>query len=89
MYKVEFLKEALDELKRIDSIWQKRIINKIKILSKNPQSLANNIKKLKGKYNEYYRLRVGNYRIIYSEERDHLTILIVRIGHRRKIYQNL
>ena len=89
MCKVEFLKEALDELKRIDSIWQKRIINKIKILSKNPQSLANNIKKLKGKYNEYYRLRVGNYRIIYSEERDHLTILIVRIGHRRKIYQNL
>lgn len=86
MYKVEFLKEAVEELSRIDSIWQKRILNKIKILTDNPKHLANNIKKLKGRYHEYYRLRVGDYRIIYSIEKDRLVILIVRVGHRKEIY---
>ncbi len=86
MYKVEFLKEAVEELSQIDSIWQKRILNKIKILTDNPKHLANNIKKLKGRYHEYYRLRVGDYRIIYSIEKDRLVILIVRVGHRKEIY---
>ncbi|MFH1249878.1 MAG: type II toxin-antitoxin system RelE/ParE family toxin [bacterium] len=86
MYSVEFLKEAVEELSNIDPIWQKRILNKIKILSADPKNLANNIKKLKGKYQEYYRLRVGDYRVIYSQENDRLIILIIRIGHRKEIY---
>jgi len=86
LYKVEFLREAVKELSRIDSIWQKRILNKIKILTENPKRLANNIKKLKGRYQEYYRLRVGDYRIIYSIEKDRLLILIIRVGHRKEIY---
>lgn len=86
MYSVEFLKEAIDELSHIDPIWQKRILSKIKILSANPKNLANNIKKLKGKYRDYYRLRVGEYRVIYSQENDRLVILIIRVGHRKEIY---
>ncbi|MFH2025393.1 MAG: type II toxin-antitoxin system RelE/ParE family toxin [bacterium] len=86
MYSVEFLKEAVEELSNIDPIWQKHILNKIKILSADPKYLANNIKKLKGKYQEYYRLRVGDYRVIYSQENDRLIILIIRIGHRKEIY---
>lgn len=86
MYSVEFLKEAVEELSNIDPIWQKRILNKIKILSADPKNLANNIKKLKGKYQEYYRLRVGDYRVIYSQEKDRLVIIIIRIGHRKEIY---
>jgi len=83
---VEFIKEAVEELSRIDPIWQKRILNKIKILSADPKNLANNIKKLKGKYRDYYRLRVGDYRVIYSRENDRLIIIIIRIGHRKEIY---
>jgi len=86
LYSVEFLKEAVEELSNIDPIWQKHILNKIKILSADPKNLANNIKKLKGKYQEYYRLRVGDYRVIYSQENDRLIILIIRIGHRKEIY---
>ncbi|MCD6441699.1 MAG: type II toxin-antitoxin system RelE/ParE family toxin [Candidatus Marinimicrobia bacterium] len=86
MYKVEILNEAVEELSRIDPIWQKRILKKIKILFDNPQNLANNIKKLKGKYHEYFRLRVSDYRVIYSQETDRLVILIVRVGHRKEIY---
>jgi len=83
---VEFIKEAVEELSRIDPIWQKRILNKIKILSADPKNLANNIKKLKGKYRDYYRLRVGDYRVIYSRENARLIIIIIRIGHRKEIY---
>ena len=86
MFSVEFLKEAVEELSNIDPIWQKRILNKIKVLSDDPKNLANNIKKLKGKYQEYYRLRVGDYRVIYSQENDRLVIIIIRIGHRKGIY---
>lgn len=86
MFLVEFLKEAIEELSNIDPIWQKRILNKIKILSDDPKNLANTIKKLKGKYQEYYRLRVGDYRVIYSQENDRLVIIIIRIGHRIEIY---
>lgn len=86
MYSLKFLKEAVTELEHIDPIWQKRIINKIKILAKEPKALANNIKKPKGKYHDYYRLRIGEYRVIFSMEKNELIILIIRIGHRRKIY---
>ena len=86
MSTVEFIKEAVEELSRIDPIWQKRILNKIKILSADPKNLANNIKKLKGKYRDYYRLRVGDYRVIYSRENARLIIIIIRIGHRKEIY---
>jgi len=86
LYSVVFLEEATKELSQIDPIWQKRILNKIKILSADPKILANNIKKLKGKYQEYYRLRIGDYRVIYSQENDRLLIVIIRIGHRSEIY---
>jgi mRNA interferase RelE/StbE len=86
LYSVIFLEEATKELSQIDPIWQKRILNKIKILSADPKILANNIKKLKGKYQEYYRLRIGDYRAIYSQENDRLLIIILRIGHRSEIY---
>jgi len=86
LYSIEFLKEAIEELKRLDQVWQKRIINKLKILATDPASLANNIKLLKGKYHEYFRLQIGDYRVIYSREETQLVILIIRIGHRKEIY---
>ncbi|RTZ59711.1 MAG: hypothetical protein DSZ31_03460 [Gammaproteobacteria bacterium] len=44
------------------------------------------MKPLKGKYKGLYRLRVGNYRVIYKRDNDKLVILVIRIGHRRDIY---
>jgi len=67
-------------------VWQKRILNKIKVLSADPEILANNIKKLKGMYQDYNRLRVGDYRVIYSREKERFLIIIIRIGHRKEIY---
>jgi len=44
------------------------------------------IKKLKGDWAGFYRLRLRNYRVIYEKMNDLLVIHIVRVGHRAKVY---
>ena len=87
MYTLKFLGRALQDLKKIDLPFQKIIKEKLLILAENPGILKNNIKKLTGTKEDYYRLRVGSYRIIYEKRDKELIILIIRIGHRKEIYQ--
>ncbi len=87
VYALKFLGKALDDLTRIDLPFQKIIKEKLLILAENPAVLENNIAKLAGTKEDYYRLRVGSYRIIYEMRDKELVILIVRIGHRREVYQ--
>jgi mRNA interferase RelE/StbE len=89
MYKLKFLGKAQSDLKNIDRAHQKIIKEKLLILAKNPEVLKNNIKRLGGTKNDYYRLRVGNYRVIFKKEEKQLIIIIVRIGHRKEIYFSL
>jgi len=86
MYRIEFLKEAYEEFKKLDKPIQRIIKEKLILLAKNPEALKNNIKPLKGNYSDLYRLRVGNYRVIYKIEKQKLIILIVRVGHRKEVY---
>ena len=86
MYKLKFLGKALDDLKKIDRAHQLIIKEKLLVLAENPQVLKNNIKKLSGIKDNYYRLRVGRYRVIFKKEEKRLIIIIVRIGHRKKVY---
>lgn len=89
MYKLKFLGKALDDLKKIDRAHQKIIKAKLLILAENPGVLKNNIQKLVGTKEDFYRLKVGNHRIIFKKEEKKLTILIIRIGHRKEIYLSL
>ena len=89
MYKLEFLGKALEDLEKINRAQQKIIKEKLLILAKNPEVLKNNIKKLSGTKEEFYRLRVGSYRIIFKKEKEHFLITIIRIGHRKEIYFSL
>ena len=86
MYKVEFLKTALDEFEKLDKAVQKLIKEKLDILRVNEDNLKNNIKPLNGIYKGLFRLRVGNYRIIYQKQESKLLVTIVRLGHRKEIY---
>lgn len=86
MYKVEYLPEAIKELASLDKPIQKIVKEKIDQLSTDLNALKNNIKALQGIHNGKYRLRVGNYRIIYRLENETITITIIRIGHRKEIY---
>ena len=89
MYKLKFLGKALDDLKKIDRAHQIIIKEKMLMLTENPQVLKNNIKKLKGTKGNYYRQRVGSYRVIFNKKEKQLIIVIVRIGHRKEVYFSL
>jgi mRNA interferase RelE/StbE len=85
MWSVSYSAEALGTLARMDRVIAKRLRAKILALARNPLAANNNVKKLAGI--EGYRLRVGDWRIIYTLRHEVLTVVVVRVGHRREIYQ--
>lgn len=84
MYRIEFVKKAVKQFKTLSSQEQKRIKAKIDTLANEPR--PNGVVKLSGKDN-LYRIRVGDYRIIYSIKDTQLLILVVKIGNRRDVYR--
>ena len=60
-----------------------RIISALYALADDPR--PHGVKKLKG-YRDYWRIRVGDYRIIYTIQDDRLLVVVIRIGHRREVY---
>ena len=85
-YKIEWKQSAQKGLKKLKNKTISKILQTVETLSDNPHPYGNH--KLRG--SEYtYRVRVGDYRIIYSIYSDIMTIEIVRIGHRKEIYRKL
>ena len=82
-YKIEFKKSAYKELKLIPKKELKRILSKIESLSENPR--PEGCKKLSAL--ERYRIRQGDYRILYSIEDNVLIIYIVKISHRKNVHE--
>ena len=81
MFKIEWKEHALTQLEKLESILVQRIIKKVEELSDDP--FSKDIKRLKGSND--FRLRVGDYRIIFSIEKDLITIL--KVGHRKSVYE--
>lgn len=84
-YKVEILKGALKQLKKLSPELQERIQLKIDELAIEPR--PNKVKKLINRENAY-RIRVGDSRVIYDIFDDILVVNVVEIGHRSKIYKD-
>ena len=84
MYKIEFKRSAKKELSKLPQKDQVLILKAIKRLSDDP--LPSGSKKIVGS-ELTYRIRIGNYRVIYNLYNKELTIEVVRIGHRKNIYQ--
>jgi len=82
MKHVTYTHEALKTLKRLDGATRKRIVMKIDQLARAPEELSGNVKKLQG--SSYFRLRVGDWRVIYAE--DLTVIAVVRIAPRGDAY---
>jgi mRNA interferase RelE/StbE len=81
-YKVSLTPSARKSLLALSKPDQKRLSIAIELLSENP--IPPKASKLKGR--QGYRIRVGNFRVIYSFDGKQLTILILDIGHRREVY---
>lgn len=84
LYKIEWKRSAVKELKKLSKENINRILETVEALTSSP--LPNQTKKLVGSENSF-RIRVGDYRIIYTVSSKILTIEIIRVGHRRDIYK--
>lgn len=87
-YSVELTKSAAKEFKKLQKSIKEKVIEAIRFLSQNPYTELLNIKKLKGA-ESLYRIRIGDYRIVYEVSDHKLKILIIKIGHRKDVYQKL
>ena len=83
-YEVAFKPSAFRSLANFPIAAQKRILVKIESLAENP--FPPGVKKLRGDEN-LYRIRVGDYRVICQVQSELLLVLVLRIGHRKEIYQ--
>ncbi len=82
-HRIEIKKSAAKELQKIARKDRIRIIEKIRSLSSNPAPSGS--KKLSG--GNKYRVRQGDYRILYEIFESTITIVVVRIAHRRDVYR--
>jgi mRNA interferase RelE/StbE len=85
-YQVEFVKSAEKEFEKLPARIRSKIAEALALLAVNPFSELLNIKKLKGA--EYlFRIRLGDYRIVYEVWKKRLVVIVVKIGHRSEIYR--
>ena len=82
-YRVEVRPGAVRALRKIDPTIRPRIEGIITLLAEDPRPPAS--RPLRGRPG--YRVRVGDYRIIYTIEDDVLLIVVVALGHRRDVYR--
>ena len=82
-FKVTLMPRAIKALEKINEPYYSNIKTAIYSLSDNPR--PNGYRKLKGRLG--YRLRIADYRIIYSINDNELIVNVINIGHRKDIYE--
>ena len=82
-YEVKLKTSAIKQLKKLDKKQAERILIKIYLLGDNPY--PNGAEQLTGQ--KAFRIRVGDYRIIYEVRNKQLLIQVIRVGHRKDVYK--
>jgi mRNA interferase RelE/StbE len=83
-YRIEFVKQAAKQFKSLPYQVQQKLKPQIDSLITDPR--PSGVVKLSGQDN-LYRIRVGNYRVIYSIQDNQLLVLVVKVGHRKDVYR--
>ena len=84
LFKIEWVRSAEKEFHKLPKKEKALIIEKILGLSKNPHPVGS--KKLEG-LDKIYRIRQGNFRVLYKIEDEILVILIFKVAHRKEVYK--
>jgi len=84
MYEIIFSEKAEKQLKKLEKDVQGRIISVLERIRIRPESY---IERLVGE--QVYKLRVGDYRVIMDIDKNRLIVLILKVGHRKNVYDNL
>ena len=82
-YKIVIKRSAAKEIEKVPKSHRKRIVSKIRDLSTEPRPRG--VKKLSGE--EKYRVRQGEYRILYKIDDSIITITVVKVGNRNDVYR--
>jgi mRNA interferase RelE/StbE len=85
MYRVRLLDAATKELGKLDKLVAKRIVERVNWLAENLKRV--HLKTLTGEFEGLFKLRVGDYRVIYELIHSEQMIIVHVIGHRREIYR--
>ncbi len=85
MFRLHIQDRAIRDLKSIDNSIARRIASRLNWLAENIAAVKR--ESLTGDLSDYYKFRVGSYRILYQFFDDRQIIVIHRIGHRREIYR--
>jgi mRNA interferase RelE/StbE len=86
VYEVVFKKSAAKEIQALPQKIQQKILDAIRLLSLNPYTELLQIKKMKGA-DSLFRVRIQDYRVIYLIENRIIKVTIIKIGHRKEVYE--
>lgn len=84
MYEVEFRPRAAQEFEKLDEVIAGRVLKKLRWLAENLESIKP--EPLSGPFSGLFKLRVGDYRVIYQANREKRVLTVLLVGHRREIY---
>ena len=83
-YRIELTPAATRDLRKLDPTARRRIQAVVELLAENPRPPS--ATRLVGGAGEW-RVRTGDYRVLYEIEDDVLLVLVIRVGHRREVYR--
>ena len=85
MYSVELSDEANDDMARLDSTAAQLVINRLTWLAENAELV--NHRALTGRWDGFYRLRAGDYRALYTIDRENRRVVVHLVAHRSEVYR--
>ena len=83
MHKLEWTEDAIEDLQKLDRFITQRILKKITWFSQHFDNIIP--EPLSGDFTGTYKLRIGDWRVVYTIEQD--VIVIQAVGHRREVYR--
>lgn len=86
MYDIEFSIKAAKSYLKLQKKLRDRIDNKLKRVAQDPYAKHNNVKSLQG-IKGCYRLRVGDWRVVYEVIKSQIKIYVIKIGQRKEVYE--
>ena len=85
-YRIAFAPRAADEIAELPRKIQRQVLRRVEFLAEAPRPRQS--RKLEG-VEHLYRIRSGDFRILYQVHDDVVLVLVVRVGHRREVYRRL
>ena len=83
MYKIFFHQKAKNAFEKLEAQIQKRIKNKIAELKQFPEERGKHLR-----YSNFWRVRIGDYRVIYEIDNKEQKVIVLFIGHRKNVYDD-